>query len=59
MSHSATNWTSRISDVMVRVLTLSAVGHGFGTRTSQTRDYKIGICCFSAKYTALSRKSKD
>ena len=25
----------------------------------QTNDYKIGICCFSAKYVALRRKSKD
>ena len=23
------------------------------------KDYKIGICCFSAKHTALRRKSKD
>jgi len=22
-------------------------------------DYKIGICCFSAKHAALRRKSKD
>ena len=25
----------------------------------QTKDYKIGICCFSAKHTLLRRKSKD
>jgi hypothetical protein len=25
----------------------------------QTKDYKIGICCFSAKHTALRRMSKD
>jgi hypothetical protein len=25
----------------------------------QTNDYSIGICCFSTKHTALSRKSKD
>jgi len=24
----------------------------------QTKDYKIGICCFSAKHAALRRKSK-
>jgi hypothetical protein len=24
-----------------------------------TGDYKIGICCFSAKHAALRRKSKD
>ena len=27
--------------------------------TGQTKDYRIGICCFSAKHTALRRKSKD
>jgi hypothetical protein len=25
----------------------------------QTKDYEIGICCFSAKHAALKRKSKD
>jgi hypothetical protein len=26
---------------------------------TQTKDYKIGICCFSAKHTAIRRKCKD
>jgi len=26
---------------------------------SLTKDYKIGICCFSTKHAALRRKSKD
>ena len=25
----------------------------------KTKDYKIGICCFSAKHTALRRQGKD
>ena len=25
----------------------------------QTKDYKMGICCFSAKQAALRTKSKD
>jgi hypothetical protein len=25
----------------------------------QTKDFEIGICCFSAKYAALRRKNKD
>jgi hypothetical protein len=25
----------------------------------QTKDYEIGICCFSAKHAALRKKSKD
>jgi hypothetical protein len=27
--------------------------------TEQTKDYQFGICCFSAKHTALRKKSKD
>ena len=30
----------------------------FEPRSGQTKDYKIGICCFSAKHTVLRRKSK-
>jgi hypothetical protein len=44
---------------MVSVLASSAVGCGSETRPAQTKDYKIGICCFSAKHAALRRKSKD
>ena len=50
---------NRISGVMVSVLTSSAVDHGFEHRSGQTKDYKIGICCFSAKHPVLRRKSKD
>jgi len=25
----------------------------------ETKDYNIGICCFSAKHAALQRKIKD
>ena len=44
---------------MVSVLASSAVDRGFETRSGQTKDYKIGICCFSAKHAASRRKSKD
>ena len=27
---------------------MSAVDRGFKPRSGQTKDYKIGICCFSA-----------
>ena len=37
----------------------SAVHRGFETRSGQTKDYKIGICCFCAKHSALTGKSKD
>jgi hypothetical protein len=29
------------------------------SRSCQTKEYKIGICCFSAENAALRRKSKD
>ena len=38
---------------------VSAVDHGFESRSGQTKDYKIGMCCFSAKHAALRSKSKD
>ena len=50
---------NRIGIVMVSVLVSSAVDRGFDSRSGQTKDYEIGICCFSAKHTALMRKSKD
>jgi hypothetical protein len=33
--------------------------HGFMLQSGQTKDYKIGIFCFSVKYAELRRKSKD
>jgi hypothetical protein len=44
---------------MVSMLASSAVGGGFESRSGQTKDYNIGICCFSAKHTTLRRKKKD
>jgi hypothetical protein len=44
---------------MVSVLASSVVDCGFEPWSGQTKDYKIGICCFSAKHAALRRKSKD
>jgi len=42
---------------MVSVLASSAVDRGFEPRSDQTKDCKIGICCFSAKHAALRRKT--
>ena len=49
----------RIDGVMISVVTSSAGDRGFEPRSDQTKDYKISIYCFSAKHTALRRKSKD
>jgi hypothetical protein len=43
----------------VSALVSSMIDRVFELRSGQTKDYKIGICCFSAKHAALKRKSKD
>jgi hypothetical protein len=48
-----------IGSVMVSVLASSVIDCGYELRSCQTEEYKIGICCFSAKNAALRRKSKD
>ena len=44
---------------MVSVLASSAVDRWIDPRSGQTKDYEIGICCFSTKHAALSSKCKD
>ena len=44
---------------MVSVVISSVVDRGFEPRSSQVKDYTIGICYFSAKHAASRRKSKD
>ena len=51
--------TNRNVGVMVSVLASSAVDRGFENRSGQIKDYKVGVCCFSVKHTALRRKNKD
>ena len=50
---------NRIGGVMVSMLASGAVDRVFNPQLGQTKDYKISICCFSAKHTALRRKSND
>ena len=47
---------TRIGGVMVSVLTSSAVYRGFEPRLGETKDYKIVVCCISAKHAALRNK---
>ena len=47
LSFQTSNKSNCISGIMVSVLDWSAV------------DYKIGICCFSAKQAALERKNTN
>ena len=48
-----------IGGIMVSMLASSAVDHGFEPQLGQTKDFKIGICCFSAKHAALRKRKKD
>jgi hypothetical protein len=41
-----------VGGAMVSVLASSAVDGGFELRSGNTKDYKIGIGCFSAKHAA-------
>ena len=44
---------------MVSVLVSRAIDCGFEPRSGQTKEYKIGMCCVSAKHASLRSKSKD
>jgi hypothetical protein len=41
------------------VLALNVVDRGLEPGSGQTKDYKMGICCFPANHAALRRKNKD
>jgi hypothetical protein len=43
---------------MVRMFALSVVDRGFEPRSGQAKDFKICICCFSAKQATLRKKGK-
>jgi hypothetical protein len=44
---------------MVSVLASCAVGRGFEPRSGQTKDYNIGMYCYSAKHAVLRSTSND
>ena len=52
-------YDNSIGSVIVIVLTSSVVDCGFDPRSGKTKNYKIVMCCFSAKHAALRRKGKD
>ena len=47
-----------VGGVMASVFASSEVDRGFESRSGQTKEYEICICCFFAKPAALRRKSK-
>ena len=48
-----------ICGAMVSMITSSSIDRGFEPWFDQTKDYKIGICCFFPKHAVLRSKSKD
>ena len=48
-----------IGDVIVSMLASSPVDCEFELWSYQTKDYKISICCFSAKHATFRIKNKD
>ena len=48
-----------LGGVMVSMVAPSSVNHEFEPRSDHSKDYEIGIVCFSTKHAALRRKSKD
>ena len=44
---------------MVSMFASFAIDRGSESWSGQSKDHKIGICCFSAEHAALRRKSKD
>ena len=56
-----TTYERKFKVVMVSVSPppLCVVIHGLELWSGQTKDFKIDICCFSAKHASLRRKNKD
>ena len=46
----------RVCVIIVIVLASSEVHRGFESRSDQTKDYIIDICCFFAKHTTIRSK---
>ena len=42
-----------------KVLATSALDREFEPRSEQTKDYKIGMCCFSAKHADWLARNRD
>jgi len=57
--HDVTEIIDGIIGSIISMVTTSVVDHGFEPRSYQTKDYRIGICCFFIKHESLRRKTKD
>ena len=50
---------SCIGGILVLMFTSNVADIGFQSGSCQTKNYKIGICCFSAKHIVLRWRSKE
>ena len=50
---------NRIGDVMDTVLASSVIDRGFEPLSGQTKDYKIGMFCFSAKHARIIKDKEQ
>ena len=48
-----------VGGIMVSVLESSAVDFGFEHGQVQTKDFKIGICCFCAKHATIRSRNTN
>ena len=55
----APNDDNRICGVMANVFASSVADRWVEPPSGQTKDYKIGICCFPSKHASFRSKSKD
>jgi len=56
--YETSNFRNRVGGVIISVVASSVVDRGFEPRSGETKDYKCGICYFTAKHAALRRKNK-
>ena len=47
-----------LGGIMGSVLASNVIDHRFKSRSEQTKNYEIGICCLSDKDTSLMSKGK-
>jgi hypothetical protein len=60
ISHGTRKEKNRVSErVLFNATSAIAIDHVFKPRSGKTKHNTIGICCFSANYGVLKRKSKD
>ena len=51
--------TNLIDGVLASVFASSVVDRGLQSRSSQAKDFKVGICCFSAKHIEHTKEKEQ